>query len=353
MLDDGCTIDYDWLVLALGSDTATFGVPGVVEHCAAFNTYTDAVALDNKLKEVQSASGAPATAIVVGGGYAGVELAAVLAERLGAGRVRVVAAGAGILEAAPAGQREAAAAKLAAVGVEVVAGAAVKHVAGGEGGRVSVSLAAPSSTPPPSLDADVVVWTAGVAPSGAPAAPPGGPALPFPRTAAGAVRVDATLRVAGHPRVFALGDVAGADGGAGAAPTAQVAFQQADYAAWNVWAAIAGRPALPFKYQHLGAMMSLGAGDGAVTLPVGLPARAAAAVAASPLAPLLDAAGVRLSDPTGVTLAGPLGAALRRAAYWYRQPTGGQRAAVGAAWLDAAAKRFGAGRPPTMGGGSE
>ena len=63
VLDDGCTIDYDWLVLALGSDTATFGVPGVVEHCAAFNTYTDAVALHNKLKEVQSASGAPATAI--------------------------------------------------------------------------------------------------------------------------------------------------------------------------------------------------------------------------------------------------------------------------------------------------
>lgn len=27
----------------------------------------------------------------------------------------------------------------------------------------------------------------------------------------------------------------------------QVAFQQADYAAWNVWAAINGRPLLPFK----------------------------------------------------------------------------------------------------------
>jgi len=38
----------------------------------------------------------------------------------------------------------------------------------------------------------------------------------------------------------------------------QVAFQQADYAAWNIWAAIHNRPLLPFRYQHLGDMMSLG-----------------------------------------------------------------------------------------------
>lgn len=38
----------------------------------------------------------------------------------------------------------------------------------------------------------------------------------------------------------------------------QVAFQQADYVAWNLWSAINNRPLLPFKYQHLGDMMSLG-----------------------------------------------------------------------------------------------
>ena len=42
------------------------------------------------------------------------------------------------------------------------------------------------------------------------------------------------------------------------AAVVQVAFQQADYVAWNVWSAINGRPLLPFKYQHLGDMMSLG-----------------------------------------------------------------------------------------------
>ena len=39
----------------------------------------------------------------------------------------------------------------------------------------------------------------------------------------------------------------------------QVAFQQADYVAWNLWSSINARPLLPFKYQHLGDMMSLGA----------------------------------------------------------------------------------------------
>lgn len=38
----------------------------------------------------------------------------------------------------------------------------------------------------------------------------------------------------------------------------QVAFQQSDYVAWNLWAAINRRPLLPFKYQHLGEAMSLG-----------------------------------------------------------------------------------------------
>jgi hypothetical protein len=46
--------------------------------------------------------------------------------------------------------------------------------------------------------------------------------------------------------------------------------------------------------------------------------------------------------PNGLTLEGPLGGALRRAAYWYRQPTGGQRVAVGQAWLQGVASEIAA-----------
>jgi NADH dehydrogenase FAD-containing subunit len=61
---------------------------------------------------------------------------------------------------------------------------------------------------------------------------------------------------------------------------AQAALQQADYVAWNVWASICGRPLLPFKYQHLGELMSLGSG-GIYSAPV--PAAPARARCAPPL----------------------------------------------------------------------
>jgi NADH:ubiquinone reductase (non-electrogenic) len=80
---------------------------------------------------------------------------------------------------------------------------------------------------------------------------------------------------------------------------AQVAFQQADYVAWNLWAAINRRPLLRFQYQHLGDMMSLGRRDGAVALPFAPPAPLAAALQRSPLLPLLSAAGIRRAAPAG------------------------------------------------------
>ena len=42
-LKDGQTLEYDWLVLALGAETASFGIPGVRELALPFCTYNDAV----------------------------------------------------------------------------------------------------------------------------------------------------------------------------------------------------------------------------------------------------------------------------------------------------------------------
>ena len=42
-LADGQTVEYDWLVLALGAETSTFGIPGVKELALPFSTYDDAV----------------------------------------------------------------------------------------------------------------------------------------------------------------------------------------------------------------------------------------------------------------------------------------------------------------------
>lgn len=73
----------------------------------------------------------------------------------------------------------------------------------------------------------------------------------------------------------------------------QVAFQQADYVAWNLWASINGRPLLPFKYQHLGDMMSLGRARGAVTLPLPLAPPLRQALDGGLVGSLLSVAGIK------------------------------------------------------------
>jgi NADH dehydrogenase FAD-containing subunit len=69
------------------------------------------------------------------------------------------------------------------------------------------------------------------------------------------------------PEIFALGDLADCQDAEGqqVPNTAQAAFQQADYTAWNIWASLTGRPLLPFRYQHLGEMMTLGTDNATFT----------------------------------------------------------------------------------------
>ncbi|KAI3435718.1 hypothetical protein D9Q98_001776 [Chlorella vulgaris] len=382
-LSDGASVPYDWLVVSLGAETSTFGLPGVKECALPFSTYEDAQRVAARLQLLEELVGYPEV-VVVGGGYAGVELAAVVAERLrGRARIKLVTSTADILPGSPQGNREAAHRVLADQGVSILTGAQVTEMrkarAGSSGGlssggsngassSSSVGIGGAGTAVGPDLakrlvyvkdrtgqqevlEADMVLWSAGQAPATKAAAqpPPGALKLPFSTNSRGAMQTDATLRVLHHSRVFALGDVAVSSGGQEQPPlpaTAQVAFQQADYVAWNLWASINNKPLLGFSYQHLGDMMSLGTTGGAVTLPISVPPQLSAAVAAAgPLAGLLKAAGVKLSGSygggsDGVTLEGPLGAAVRRAAYLYRQPTLEQQLRVAGDWAQSASKQL-------------
>ena len=342
-------------------------VPGASEHAVPLHSLEDARVLAGALRDVETnrlkdASYAPRVA-VIGGGYSGCELAGVIAERLkgsaaaDSARAEVhVFAGSrdGILPSAPSGQRESTVARLDRLGVRVMKGARATAVRPDDS-ESSGALDGPSSRCVLAWRSndgdehlsryDIVCWTVGQqieCPS----------SWPFLRDArSGKITVDATLRAVGYEDVFAVGDVAavvetgasGASSGSGwygtaaaarpgdpgyetsseasraskpethfASPpsraplpsTAQVAFQQADYAAWNVWSSVQDRPLLPFKYQHVGDMMTTGKADAAVALPVG-----------------------------DVTLDGIAGAALRRAAYLYRMPTDEHRMKLAAEWL--------------------
>lgn len=319
-LEDGTQVEWDWLVLALGAETRLSGVPGAVEHAMPFTCVQDAVHLEERLAllEQNSLREGPIHVTVVGGGFSGVELAMCVKARLGAkGSVVLLERGSDILKSGATHSREQARNALKNAGVHVRTDTGVKQVidgalvvthsdAGGGGGGMAEE----------NLKSDVTLWTVGVQPAG-------GPTVlgDLPRAENGFLHADATLQVHGHPRIFALGDIASVPDvraadlparrrGDTALPrlpaTAQVAMQQAEYLCWNIWFASRGRPLLNFRYQHLGEMMSLGPGRGSI--------------AASPLF-------------GGVGLDGPLAELARKAVYALRMPTSEHRTAVGLSWL--------------------
>ncbi|KAA6421376.1 MAG: NADH dehydrogenase chloroplastic mitochondrial-like [Trebouxia sp. A1-2] len=358
-LADGQRLQYDWLVLALGSSTSFFGIPGVKDLALPFNDFKDAMKVLRRVEDIETRlAGEPAGVVVVGAGYAGVELASTVAERLGRrAAVQLVSAGGDILEGMPPGQVKAARSMLQDLRVTIVTNAMVSSIS--EDQQQSSSAEASTSYSPASrpakqqvhvklpgnikntIPADMVLWTAGSSPASHAARKLD---LPFETNQKGALLTDRNLRVLKQQRVFALGDVAGSEIEAETAnipPTAQVAFQQADYVAWNLWSAINSRPLLPFKYQHLGDMMSLGRVNGAVTLPLPVSQQLASGLQSGPLSSLLGAAGISLQpDATGkgLTLQGPLAGFVRRAAYLYRQPTDQHKLRVGRDWLQQAAE---------------
>ncbi|KAL3147686.1 hypothetical protein ABBQ32_002435 [Trebouxia sp. C0010 RCD-2024] len=279
-LVDGQQLQYDWLVLALGSSTSFFGIPGVKELALPFNDFKDAMRVLRRVEEIEARPpGVPADVVVVGAGYAGVELATTVAERLGnRAAVQLVSAGGDILEGMPPGQVKVARKMLQDLHIKIVTNAMVSsirqehhqpstaktstsqrvHPAAAAAAKQQVHIKLPSNSKS-TVHADMVLWTAGSSPASHAARKL---KLPFKTNKQGALLTDRNLRVVQQQRVFALGDVAGSEVEAQTAnipPTAQVAFQQADYVAWNLWSSINARPLLPFKYQHLGDMMSLGA----------------------------------------------------------------------------------------------
>ena len=358
VLDDDSELEYDYLVVGVGAAVGDGGVPGAAERAVPLNSLEDARTLagalrdmetkrsartmikndESRLEETEEDAYVPRVA-VVGGGYSGCELAGVVAERLtrdgAAARVDLFASADGILPSAPRGQRASTNARLERLGVTVLAGARAVAVRGAPDREETsfrnnfvepstrAALAWRGADGDERLEVyDAVCWTVGSTVT----CPASWPFLRCDRS--GKIAVDKSLRAVGYDDVFAVGDVAEIvfrDGSGAsnesksfaAAPpsppslpsTAQVAFQQADYAAWNVWAAVANKPALPFKYQHIGDMMTTGSFDAAVALPVG------------------DA-----------TIDGVAGALLRRAAYLYRMPTDEHRVKLAGAWLVNAAE---------------
>ncbi|KAF5822674.1 putative NADH:ubiquinone reductase (non-electrogenic) [Helianthus annuus] len=327
-LESGLAIEYDWLVLSLGAEPKLDIIPGAVEYALPFSTLDDALKVNDKLTKLERENfgkANPIRVVVVGLGYSGVELAATVSERLeGKGVVQAISVDSSILPTAPPGNKEAALKVLNSRKVELLLGYFVRRI-GKSGDSVTSGdesdVTARGNNPEqlvvevqPTekgaktqlLEADLVLWTVGNKPL-LPQLEPNGWPFELPVTGRGQAETDETLQVKGHPRIFAVGDSSALRDPKGKVlpATAQVAFQQADFAGWNIWAAINNRPLLPFRFQNLGEMMVLGRNDAAITP----------------------------SFIEGLTLEGPIGHAARKLAYLIRLPTDEHRVKVGISWL--------------------
>ncbi|GHP08329.1 hypothetical protein PPROV_000706800 [Pycnococcus provasolii] len=315
-LDDETSIPFDYLVVALGNKPRTEMVPGARSSCLTFSSLEDVDASIEALDLARAAKATPRVA-VVGGGVGGAELAAAIATRDGnAFDVTLLCRDpTGVMPTSPSQLRDHVSGVLRCLDVTVRAGASVTSVAGD--GEVTLSFGGEADDE----TYDVVFWCAGQEPATTPVSSlvDSDNSLPVGGAGAPPLEVNPALQATAHPRVFAIGDIAqvasdgrgGGGGGFAESRTAQVAFQQSDYVAWNVWALHYGRPLLPFRYQHLGEMLALGPGEGAVAFPQ-LPEP--------------------LGDALGTLLDGWAAGVLRKAAYVYRQPTNGQRLRVLEAW---------------------
>lgn len=247
LLEDDIRLAYDRLVVALGSQVETFGVPGVMEHAFHVQPLREALRLRHHIETslLRSArfGGAPVHIAVAGGGLTGVELAGELADALPkearrAGLdpenicITVVEAGPRLLPGLAEFLSKESEDALRRRGVSLHLNGVIQSVhADGfvvQGGKGRIA-------------ADAVVWTAGVR----------GHRLTeqsFRSGARGRALVDEFLRAVDYPDVYILGDNAlavsrGAEHPV--APTAQNAVQQAHLVADNIAAELDGAPGVP------------------------------------------------------------------------------------------------------------
>ena len=267
-LDGDATLGYDYLILATGVAAAYHGVPGAADYSLGLYTRHDAIVLRDRIMtglERLSLTSLrdDVTVTVIGGGATGVELAGSVADlrnialatsypEIDRDRLHVV-----LIEQAPAllapfhpALREYTRRQLIKRGVDVRLGTAIREITPRQ-----VVLADGSV-----LASDVTVWAAGVT------APDAVGTWSLPQAAGGRILTGPDLRVKGHDRIFAVGDVALIEDQP-LPQLAQPALQMGKHAADQVGRLKRQRPTETFRYRDKGIMATIGYRSAVVELP--------------------------------------------------------------------------------------
>ena len=259
-LDSSEVLEFDHLIVALGSATADFGVPGVSEHGLGMKSVNEAITIRAEVMRrfedlCRFEDNTRLSIAVVGGGPTGVEMAGALAE-LKRGPLKNDLANAAehmdiyLIEAGPRilpmfSEKLSARAEsdLHKLGVFVKTNTSVREI---KSRQIIVKTGEP-------IPAEVTIWAAGV--KGEPTA--GLLNLPIVGTR---VDTDENLEVNHYPNIWAIGDINGSKGKDGRfyPMVAPVALQQGKWVAKQILRKHEGKALQPFKYRDKGSMATIG-----------------------------------------------------------------------------------------------
>lgn len=220
ILDSKKEYKYDYLIFALGSNTAYFDIPGVKEYGIPLKTLEDAKNIKNALRNISGKK-----IVVGGGGFSGTELACELTAHKGDLDITVIQGSQILLKELGKGVSGFATKRLQERNVRLILGQHIKKVTKNE-----VEVENGEIYP-----YNIFIWTGGVRSN----------------VMLGKIEIDNFLKVKDHKNIFAVGDAVVP----GVAPKAQ---KMGKVAAENILRIIKNESLIPFDNKHIGYVIPLG-----------------------------------------------------------------------------------------------
>ena len=250
-LEDGSTVDYDYLLVGVGSRTAFFGIEGLEEHSLTLKSLQDALDIHEAVTEAarEASRSDPAQVVIGGAGLSGIQSAGEIAEFRDKHRAPIDIHLVEGLDNVFPNNDPVVQAKLRKLleekDVEIHTGEFIGEV---DDGTVYVG----DET---ELDYDVLLWTGGITGQA-----PAETADVEKDKRSNRIESASDFRTSDE-RVFAIGDAAiveQADTDRPAPPTAQAAWQAAEVAGDNIARAVRGQPLKEWSYDDKGTLISVG-----------------------------------------------------------------------------------------------
>ena len=259
-LDSSEVLQFDHLIVALGSTTADFGIPGVSEFTLGMKSVHEALTIRaeimRRFEDLCRFEDETRLAItVIGGGPTGVEMAGAIAELIrgplksdqkqAAAQIdiTIIEAGERLLPTFSPTLSKRTKKDLEKLGVKVLVGS---PVAGVEHRKITLK-------DKQVLPSEITIWAAGVKGSDAMTQ------LSLP-VSGNRVVVEPTMQVKNYPNIWALGDIAGAlaKDGSPLPMVAPVAIQQGKFIAKQIARLSSSKELKEFKYLDKGSMATIG-----------------------------------------------------------------------------------------------